>query len=427
MRPPISAAGTSEGASRSASVTSAKALSGSAASISRASAVSSAARRRSATSELDIAVLASDGERVQRAIPVASTGLHVEQSIHAPAKLRVTADHLFGERAGGFGILAALGLEKEAAQAEELGLGAVQHRLKRASRRRPVTLELRGLGLQQFRQRLVRQRAAGDVGEALRLGAIADADRKQPLGQSVVALAPAPLAEMLGDDPRAAQHEAEQRPQKQERHEQGGKRQHADKGGCLHLIAEPLDGDGAGTVGKRRERNRSQNDAEGENEDADHGLEGFASPVVPLREESSLVCSSAMVASAESRTRAFSSQGASVSREAGGSAETSFTAPARSPWSSAASARDRAASGSLPVEAASTRRTCTADFALAITLSRKEASSAPGAPASPVSTFARKSPARFAAVGMPVSARDGSGPRSPSFGATALSAASSAA
>ncbi len=87
MRPAISAAGTSDGASRNASLARVSALSGLAASASRASAVSSTARRRSATLGFDMAVLPGDGQRVERALVVAGAGLHVEQRVDAPGEL----------------------------------------------------------------------------------------------------------------------------------------------------------------------------------------------------------------------------------------------------------------------------------------------------------------------------------------------------
>ena len=179
MRPAISPAGTSDGASRNASLASASALSGSAASKSRASAVSSTARRRSDSVLVDMAVLPGDGERVERAFVVARARLQVEQRVDAPGELRIALDRLLGERAGRLVVVAARGFEEQTAQPEKLGLGAVEHGLEGAPRRVAVAFELRRLRPQQRRQRLARQIAAGDAGIALRQGAVADADGEQ--------------------------------------------------------------------------------------------------------------------------------------------------------------------------------------------------------------------------------------------------------
>ena len=131
---------------------------------------------------LDIAVLARHGERGECAFPIARARLHVEQRVDAPAGLRIGAHGLLGKCAGRVMVVAALRLEEQPAQSQELGLRAVEHGLEGAPRRGAVALELGCLRLEQRGERLVRKIAARHICVALRLGPVADADGKQPAG-----------------------------------------------------------------------------------------------------------------------------------------------------------------------------------------------------------------------------------------------------
>ena len=151
---------------------------------------------------LDIAMLARHGERGESAFPIALARLHVEQRVHAPAGVRIGAHRLLGKGAGGVVVVAALGLEEQSAQSQELGLRAVEHRLEGAPRRGAVALELGCLRLEQSGEWLVGKIAARHACIALRLGPVADADGEKPAGQRIEALAAAALLPIGGDGGR---------------------------------------------------------------------------------------------------------------------------------------------------------------------------------------------------------------------------------
>ena len=219
---------------------------------------------------LDIAVLAGNGERGERAFPIAGAGLHVEQRVDAPACARIGVHRLLGEGAGSVVVVAALGLEEQAAQAEKLRLRPVEHGLEGAPRRGAVALELRGLGFEQRGERLVRQIAPRHARVALRLGPVADADGEQTAGQRIEALAAAALLHIGGHGGGTREEIAQQGPGKHQHRDESGKRQRADEGAGLDLVAKPLDGDRAWPVGEPAEGQGGGNDANDEEEDADH-------------------------------------------------------------------------------------------------------------------------------------------------------------
>ncbi len=67
----------------------------------------------------------------------------------------------------------------------------------------------------------------------------------------------------MGGDRRGTREQiAQHRPEQDQQHDHGGDRERADKGGCLDLIAEPFDGDGAGPVGEPGEPDRGRDDTE---------------------------------------------------------------------------------------------------------------------------------------------------------------------
>ena len=194
MRPAMAAAGTRSGASRCASSASSSALSGAASSPACAWAVSSTARRRSADRLVDQAVAAGDGERVERALPVAGAALQVEQRLDRPGELRVERQRALGELARGLRLALALRFQEQAAQAELLGVGRGQHGLEDAARGGAVAGELGGLRAQQVRERLVGQRLARLAGVADGQRAVAGADGDDAARQRIeAALLPPPV------------------------------------------------------------------------------------------------------------------------------------------------------------------------------------------------------------------------------------------
>ena len=219
---------------------------------------------------IDMAVLPGNGQRIERALVIAGARLHVEQRVDAPGEARIALHRLLGESARRVGIVAARRFEEQAAHPEQLRLGTVEHRLEGAPCRVAVASELRRLRPQQRRQRLARQIAAGDAGIALRQRAVADADGEQPARQRVIALLPPPLAQMGGDRRGAREQIAQHRPEQDQQRHHGGDRQRADKGGCLDLIAEPIDRHAARPVGEPGEPDRRGDDTDGESEDAGH-------------------------------------------------------------------------------------------------------------------------------------------------------------
>ena len=147
-------------------------------------------------------------KRIQRALPIAGARLHVEQGVDAPGKLRVAFHHLLGDHPRGGGVIAALRLEIKAAQAEELGLGPIEHAFEGAPRRGTIALELGRLRLEQSGQGLVGEIAPRHAGIALRLGAVADADGEQAPRQRFETLAAAALLKVGGHRRRAGEDEA---------------------------------------------------------------------------------------------------------------------------------------------------------------------------------------------------------------------------
>ena len=116
---------------------------------------------------VDQAVAATDRKGVERALPVAGMALQIEQRLHRPAELGVERQGTLRELPRGLRLAFALRLEEQAAQAELLGIARGQHRLEDAARGGAIAGQLRGLGAQQMRERLVGQglaRLAGVTG-----------------------------------------------------------------------------------------------------------------------------------------------------------------------------------------------------------------------------------------------------------------------
>ena len=209
----------------------------------------------------DMTVVARNGERVQRPFEIAGACLHVEQRIDAPGELRIAPDRLLGKGPRRLVVVAAPRLEEQAAQPQELGLGTVEHRFEGAPGRRLVALELRGLRPQQGRQRFARQVAPGDAGIALGKRAVADPDSEEAARERVISLLSPPFLNVRGDGGRSGEEVAHQRPDQDQQHDHDTDRRRPDKGAGLDLIAEPLDGYRAGTIGKPGETRRRRDHA----------------------------------------------------------------------------------------------------------------------------------------------------------------------
>ena len=94
---------------------------------------------------LYMSVLASDSDGFQGAGPIAFAALQVEQCVDRPGEFRVEGDGAFGEMTRGLGLALALRFEKEATQAELLGVGRGQHGFENAAGGGAVASELGGL------------------------------------------------------------------------------------------------------------------------------------------------------------------------------------------------------------------------------------------------------------------------------------------
>ncbi|GJE73207.1 hypothetical protein CHKEEEPN_4771 [Methylorubrum podarium] len=86
--------------------------------------------------------------------PLAVGALRLQNRLVRPGDARREPGGLGGVGAGGALVLAAAGLDEQAAQAEHAGLGVVRHALEGALGRVPVAGDLGGLGLEEERQRL---------------------------------------------------------------------------------------------------------------------------------------------------------------------------------------------------------------------------------------------------------------------------------
>ena len=159
-----------------------------------------------------MALLARDGERLQRAGPIRLAALQIEQRVDRPGELGVERDGALGKVARGLRLALALRLEEKAAQAQLLGVGRGQHRFEDAPRRRAVAGELGGLRAQQVRQRLVGERLARLQRGAHGGGPVAGAERDHAARERVEPeLLPA-LGQVAADGRRAVPDVAQDRP-----------------------------------------------------------------------------------------------------------------------------------------------------------------------------------------------------------------------
>ena len=152
--------------------------------------------------------------------------------------------------------------------------------MRREVVRSPV--ELRGLGAQQMRQRLVGQRLARLAGVAGGQRAVAGADGDDAAGQRIeAALLPAPVQDSGRRRPgstrfAAAATSTRQQPDQQRQDDEGA--EHAGFGD----VVLPFDDDGARPVGQPVQARGDDKDAEQERDETDHRL-GSTAPAVAGR------------------------------------------------------------------------------------------------------------------------------------------------
>ena len=167
-------------------------------------------------------------ERPERADPVAGRAAQLQHCLPGPGQRRRAPGCFLriSQRRGG--VVAALRLDEQPAQPEDLGVGSPRHGAERFLRRRAVAVKLRGLRRQQQRERLVGREAVDLAGELARSAHVARSDRNKPSGNGGVAAGAAPLAEGQREKVGRAQQRAEQRPQhdRHHRHRDHGAGQH---------------------------------------------------------------------------------------------------------------------------------------------------------------------------------------------------------
>ncbi len=168
-------------------------------------------------------------EDVQRAGPVASGATETEQGVRSPGRVARQLQRLFGNRDGGNRIVVALCLDEQTTQAEQPRIGALGHRHECLLRAGAIARQLRGLCVQQQRQRIVLGMALRGFGVTQRQTHMPGADSDQPMGDGVtparlaaIAATPAQMARQAPQpahnspdqhccDERCAKHQRKQR------------------------------------------------------------------------------------------------------------------------------------------------------------------------------------------------------------------------
>ena len=102
-----------------------------------------------------------DRQRGERALPILGLAHQIEQGLDRPGELAIELQGTFGKLARRLRFAFALGLEEEAAQPQLGGVRGGEHGLEDASRGARIAVQLRRLGTQQMRERLVGQRLTG--------------------------------------------------------------------------------------------------------------------------------------------------------------------------------------------------------------------------------------------------------------------------
>ncbi len=276
-----------------------------------------------------MAVIACDGQRLERALPVARAALHVEQRMHRPGQRRVQRHGACRILLSRLHLALAARFEEQAAQAEQTGFGAFRHRLENALGGAIVAGELGGLRAQQFGQRLPRKRPARLDGVAGGLGLVTRADGENTAAERGQPAFAAPLLQMPAQTPGSGDEAADETENEQQ---QPGRDDDGDRGPeqrDLDLIAQPVDGDLARPVGEPGEADRDQPQDDEIDQRTDHQPPRFAWSSPPSA-VSILVSACASAASAASLAFTSASQGAIAPAAAPFSVSASVMAPARS-------------------------------------------------------------------------------------------------
>ena len=155
-------------------------------------------------------------------------------------------------------------------QAEQLRVAARRHRLERARGAAAVAGQLRALGREQQRERLVRRNASRFIGELARRTRVAGANRDQPVRYREVAARAAPRAQVARHEIGRAHDRAHQRPQQDRSDDNRGHRggQHEHRG--FDALALPGNGHVARPLGQPHRGEREHRDDDEIKEDADH-------------------------------------------------------------------------------------------------------------------------------------------------------------
>ena len=266
-------------------------------------------------------------ERFEGARPVAVGAMEIERRLAGPGERRRRLGGLLGEAARRHRVVAALRLDEEPAQPEQLRLRLIRHGAKRRIGAVARTGQLRGLRLQQQRQRLVGGMPRRLVGVLERGAQIAGADGDEAPGDGVMAPGGTPLRRPPRQ-PRRRVHEIdEERPRNQRRADDGedAPDQYGERG--IGVIAEPIYGDLARPVGEPSRRESQPDGDEQKDDEPDHRLVAPAGAPSLVKDA---VTSCAEAATAAWRAKAFLRQGSAIACTGAGSRSISPSTPARS-------------------------------------------------------------------------------------------------
>ena len=222
-------------------------------------------------------------DRVERVGPAPRPRLHLQQCRQHPGRLGPERESLLRKLQRPRRVAGALGLNEQAAQAEERRRRLIEHRFEIAARSVVVALELRRLGREQERQgRLLQQRigasrkTAGAFGITRRRG-------DQPLGQRAIAqplaAAPARQRNPAWADPDEAHHGGNHQ---DDGRSHGDGRSQGPRRGLDHVVA-PGDLHTAGRLGNPGRGCRHDDHRDDEGDDADHCVPPVVAQRAPMR------------------------------------------------------------------------------------------------------------------------------------------------
>ena len=206
----------------------------------------------------------------QRAGPVALGAAKSQHGLRRPGRSRRKFYGLFGDRRRREGIVGALRFDEQPAQAEQPCILALGHGAEGALRAFAVAVELRGLRVQQQRQRIVRGMAPRDVGVRAGGAGIAVADREQPLRDGVPAPRMTPLVARAANPLRGAPEPAQDRPGQHRRDDDHAEREHEHRQRCMDFPNAPRQRDIAALVGDPRSARRCERDQDKKQNDTMH-------------------------------------------------------------------------------------------------------------------------------------------------------------